>query len=483
MDVPDRIGFFFFTSGLVAELAAISQSSLGFDVIRQSGIASTSPSDVKSWPERKSSCPWPPRHRKSQFVDASDWSPSPSVVSFQSVSDTVIAAEDAALRLSGPGLGISLSPIAQPFMMQCNLNEPGAFLDDRVFHVAPVASSTPKADMTLIRRTTRARSDHRILAWSAAAACAVALGNHAAARLAERLHPPEGSFIEVDGVRLHYRDRGVGSPVVLIHGDGVTGEDYNTSGVTELLLKTHRVLIFDRPGFGYSERPRGRLWTANEQAELLYKALCRLEINRPVVVGHSWGAIVALALAEAHPTHTGGLVLLSGYYFWTLRPDVAPATLAALPLIGDILRYTVSPLLGWLTMPIFKRMLFSPAPVPARFRAEYSPAMALRPSQIRATSLDGALMIPSAVRLRGGYEELSMPVIIMAGEGDKVVFKKSAERLQASIKNSALRIVKGAGHMVHYSVPQLVAEAVEEVAKGNREDDAVPRRALASMVL
>ena len=109
--------------------------------------------------------------------------------------------------------------------------------------------------------------------------------------------------------------------------------------------------------------------------------------------GIPWGAIVALALAEQHPADIAGLVLLSGYYFWTLRPDVLPVAIGALPILGDILRYTVSPLLGWLTMPLFKRMLFSPARVPARFEEEYSPAMALRPSQIRATSIDGALMI------------------------------------------------------------------------------------------
>ena len=156
-------------------------------------------------------------------------------------------------------------------------------------HVTTVVPSSRKADMTLVRRTTRTSSDHRILAWSAAAACAAAVGNYAVARLAERLHPPEGLFIEVDGVRLHYSDRGVGSPVVLIHGNALTGRDYDTSGVANLLLKTHRVLIFDRPGFGYSDRPRGRLWTASEQAELLYKAIRQLEIDRPVVVGHSWG--------------------------------------------------------------------------------------------------------------------------------------------------------------------------------------------------
>ena len=175
------------------------------------------------------------------------------------------------------------------------------------------------------------------------------------------------------------------------------------------------MIIFDRPGFGYSERPRGRLWTANEQAELLHKAIRQIGVERPVVVGHSWGAIVALALAEQHPADIAGLVLLSGYYFWTLRPDVLPVAIGALPIIGDILRYTVSPLFGWLTMPLFKRMLFSPAQVPARFQAEYSPAMALRPSQIRATSVDGALMIPGALSLRGRYKELSLPVVDHGG--------------------------------------------------------------------
>ena len=92
----------------------------------------------------------------------------------------------------------------------------------------------------------------------------LALVNHAVARWAERRHPPEGEFIEVDGARLHHSDRGTGRPVVLLHGNAVTGDDYNTSGVAERLVGTHRVVIFDRPGFGHSDRPRGRLWTAAE---------------------------------------------------------------------------------------------------------------------------------------------------------------------------------------------------------------------------
>jgi pimeloyl-ACP methyl ester carboxylesterase len=303
---------------------------------------------------------------------------------------------------------------------------------------------------------------------SSAALAALALASHLAARRAERKHPPTGSFIDVDGVRLHYSDRGEGSPVLLIHGEAVSGDDFNTSGVAELLLQTHRVIIFDRPGFGYSARPRGRMWTAAQQAELLHKAVTRLGVERPVIVGHSWGAIVALAFAEKHSADTAGLVLLSGYYFWTLRPDVLLVAAGAIPGIGDILSYTISPLLGWLTVPVLKRALFSPAPVPARFKAEYSPAMALRPSQLRATSVDATLMIPAVLNLQDHYKELSLPVVIMAGDGDKIVHMRRAKQLEANIKGSVLEIVKGAGHMVHYLAMPQVVDAVNSVSKASR---------------
>jgi pimeloyl-ACP methyl ester carboxylesterase len=119
--------------------------------------------------------------------------------------------------------------------------------------------------------------------------------------------------------------------------------------------------------------------------------------------------------------------------------------------------------LGWLLMPGFKRMMFAPARVPARFKAKYSSAMALRPSQIRATAVDGALMVPSVMHLN--YGDLAMPVVIMAGHGDKVVGNRQAERLHAAIPGSVLHIVEGVGHMVHHVAFREVAEAVADVQR------------------
>ena len=312
--------------------------------------------------------------------------------------------------------------------------------------------------------------------WGALLAVAVilavlAVANTAAARWAERRNPPKGAFLEVDGVRLHYSDRGSGRPVVLVHGNAVTGDDYNTSGVAERLLGTCRVVILDRPGYGYSERPRGRPWAAFEQAELLHQALKRLGVERPVVVGHSWGTLVALALAIRHPADTAGLVLLSGYYFPTFRLDALMVAPGATPVLGDILRYTVSPIFGWLGMPLTKLAMFAPAPVTERFKAEYSNAMALRPWQIRATCVDGALMVPSAAGLQAHYGELAMPVAIMAGDGDKIVSYHLAERLRAAMRDSTLQIVAGAGHMVHHVATDRVVDAI--LAVTGKADHAV----------
>lgn len=324
--------------------------------------------------------------------------------------------------------------------------------------------------MTRPRLQRQLSSRYPALLACAAGLAALAGINHAAARAAERRHPPKGRLIEVDGVRLHYTDRGAGRPVVLLHGNAVSGQDFDTSGVADALARTNRVIIFDRPGFGHSERPRRRVWTAARQAELLHRALAALGVRHPVVVGHSWGTLTALALALNHPADTAGLVLVSGYYFPTPRLDAPLVAPVAVPVLGDVLRYTVSPVLGWLLMPGFKRMLFAPARVPAPFQAEYSPAMALRPSQIRATSEDGALMVPGVMDLSGRYGELKMPVAIMAGHGDKVVGNRQAERLHAAIPGSVLRIIEKAGHMVHHLAQRTVLTLVADVLdrSGNR---------------
>jgi pimeloyl-ACP methyl ester carboxylesterase len=239
-----------------------------------------------------------------------------------------------------------------------------------------------------------------------------ALINTAMARNAERRNPPKGTFIEVDGVRLHYLEKGSGSPVVLLHGNQSMAEDFVISGVIDLLAKKYRVIAFDRPGFGYSERPGDTVWTPSAQADLISKALLRLGVEKSLMVGHSWGTLVALAYGLQNPSQTAAILLLSGYYFPTKRLDVVFASLPAIPIVGDILRYTVWPLLGWLAGPLLLKTIFAPAHVTERFKREFPFSMALRPSQIRATAGDSALMVePHPMRLHGLVRQSTLDVI------------------------------------------------------------------------
>ncbi len=317
----------------------------------------------------------------------------------------------------------------------------------------------------LVKRAPAPSRTGAILAASAATLAAAALYNTYRARKAERDHPPAGRFVTVDGVRLHYIEDGEGPPVVLLHGNVVTAEDYVWSGVFDRVAERHRVIAFDRPGFGFSDRPHGRSWTAAEQADLFQKAFARLGIERPVVAGHSWGTLAALALALNHPAAVSGLVLLSGYYKPTLRVDVPMVAVSVIPLVGDALRYTVSPLMGTALLPLNIKAMFAPLPVPERFSRQFPYAFPARPAQIRAEAQDGVTMVPSAAAMRDRYRDLHLPIVIMAGTRDQIAgYESHSVWLHESIPDSDLRLVEGVGHMVHYAVPGQVAQAIEAVS-------------------
>jgi pimeloyl-ACP methyl ester carboxylesterase len=302
-----------------------------------------------------------------------------------------------------------------------------------------------------------------LLALGTFAAGLAALVVRSKTRRAEKENPPRGAFIEVDGVKLHYVDRGMGQPVVLLHGNGTMSQDFDLSGVLDIVAQRYRVIAFDRPGYGYSTRPRDRTWTPEAQAQVLHEALARLGVERPVVVGHSWGTLVALALALLHPAQVKSLVLLSGYYFPTVRLDVPILSSPAIPILGGLMRHTISPLLGRATWPALAQRMFGPAPVPRRFAA-FPKWLSLRPSQLHASAAEAALLIPAAASLSRRYAEVRTPAILLAGTADRVVGSQHSERLHAKLPRSVLRIVPATGHMFHYLWPRKVVAAIDQAA-------------------
>lgn len=279
---------------------------------------------------------------------------------------------------------------------------------------------------------------------------------------AEIDHPPMGAFIEVEGLRLHYVERGHGDPVLLLHGNTLMGLDFLLSDLVDELATRYRVIVIDRPGYGYSDAPRGRRGRSPEaQAQVMQAALKKLGAEPAIVLGHSWGALVAMALALDFPDSVRGVVLEAGSLSPTPRADIPLRAPPALPVLGDVLRYTVSPLIqraGWAAM---IRVLFAPAKVPPHFWS-FPAWMACRPKQLQASAAEMAELVPAAWRLSQRYRNLAAPLVIIAGREDRVVATEDhSARLHDELPHADYRAIAGMGHMLHHLVPHQVIAAIE----------------------
>jgi pimeloyl-ACP methyl ester carboxylesterase len=279
---------------------------------------------------------------------------------------------------------------------------------------------------------------------------------------AEKRHPPMGDFLDCDGVRLHYILRGPADApvVVLVHGNGALIQEQVISMV-DALSKKYRVLCYDRPGYGYTSRPRLKFWTPEAQAALLAQAMQRLDLRDAIILGHSWGTLVAIALALASPEKVRGLVLVSGYFFPTGRLDFWMMAGPAVPLLGDLFRFTLTPFIARLMLWPLVRKLFSPQPVTDVFKQEFPVGLAMRPISIRASAEESGLIIPAAKRLAERYAELTQPTAVVAGKADWLVEARQSSRLKDVLPRAVLREVPDAGHMVTHTATGAIVDAVD----------------------
>ena len=281
-------------------------------------------------------------------------------------------------------------------------------------------------------------------------------------------HPARGSFLLVDDVRLHVTVHGEPRypPLVLLHGCGGSAEEMALSGLVDAAAERYRVYVFDRPGYGHSDRPPHRSYTPDEQARLLLHALRSLNVHQPIVLGHSWGTLVAVAMALREPAAVRALVLASGYYTPSLRLDTPWLSLPAVPLLGTLMRHTLAPLIGRLLWPLMLRRVFAPAEVPARFRRDYPVWLSLRPLTLKASGAEAAMMPLQAAWLRPREKELAPPVVVVAGEQDRLVLTRwQSARLADRVPGATLHRVPGAGHMVHHTATRQVLAAIDEAAE------------------
>lgn len=285
-------------------------------------------------------------------------------------------------------------------------------------------------------------------------------------RQAKLKFPPTGKFVTVDGIRLHYHDLGEGQPVVLLHGGVLWGEDFQQ--VMELAAdQGFRVLAFDRPGYGYSDRPPRSSSELSPfmQARLLHAALEQLDVHKPILVGHSWSGLLVLIYAHQYPDHVAGLVTLAGGMYKEGYPASGGDPISRLvttPVVGEIALNTLSATLGRFMTRGVLRETFAPDPVPEEY-GEAATLLWLRPSQFRANREDVLDFAPAAELISRHYATIQTPTTIVMGAQDPFPTKVHSVWLHQALPNSELVELQDAAHMIPQTHPADVVRAIQSL--------------------
>jgi pimeloyl-ACP methyl ester carboxylesterase len=311
-----------------------------------------------------------------------------------------------------------------------------------------------------------------MILWLLAIAAAIVAGAYALAENArayvartDARFPPTGRFIDADGVRLHVREAGPdGAPrMLLIHGASSNLLEL-WGPLAEEFSPLHRVIAYDRPGMGHSERAKRDGHTMASQAKCAARVLEQTGDGPAIIVAHSLGAGVALRLALDHPHLVSGLVLIApacNPYPW--KPAWW-ARLSTRPIIGDLFCSLIIPWLGPPLSPSSVANNFWPAPVPVNYLEEAAVPMVFKPRGFRASAFDVVASNVEFGAQQPRYAELFTPTIIVTADKDKIVSpKRHARALAVDMPAAELVIAPDTGHMPHRLRTDLIIAAIRRV--------------------
>jgi pimeloyl-ACP methyl ester carboxylesterase len=288
------------------------------------------------------------------------------------------------------------------------------------------------------------------------------------------LADPESKFVEINGLSVQYKEMGQGEPVfILLHGFGAS--EYSWREVMEPLSKYGRVIAYDRPAFGLTERPMPGEWAGTNpysiegNVELLDGLMDELGVEKGILIGNSAGGGVAAAYALEHPEQVQGLVLVdpalgSGrggrFPSWLLPIMSSPQLRNLGPLLvrsiaGDSGDETIR--LAW----------HDPALITQDVYEGYR-----RP--LKADNWDKALyefaIAANPVNYVDRLEELSMPVLVVTGDDDRIVPTDSSIQLAGKIPGAQLVVFDQCGHVPQEECPDQFMEAMLNFLKGVKDD-------------
>src|ERR1700736_1151822 len=189
----------------------------------------------------------------------------------------------------------------------------------------------------------------------------------------------------------------------------------------EVLAKTHRVILIDRPGHGWSTRARLEDSTPAVQGRMIEQALTKLGVGPVILVVHSWGGALGARIALDYPERVAGLVMLApvaypwpGGVGWYNK-------LVTTPVIGPLVAYTVTLPLGLFLTEPGARGVFLPQVMPDGFIGDTATPLLLRPREFLANARDLVTLKAAVAEQAPRYADIKVPTVVISGEIDKTV--------------------------------------------------------------
>ena len=284
------------------------------------------------------------------------------------------------------------------------------------------------------------------------------------------LADPDSRFVEVNGVTVHYKETGEGEPVfILLHGFGAS--EFSWSEVMEPLSRSGRVIAYDRPAFGLTERPMEGNWTGTNpygvqgNVELLDGLMDELGVEKAILVGNSAGGEIAAAYAIEHPERVQGLVLVDPAVGKGNRGPVPQwaVSLMALPQIRNLAPLLVRTIAGDMGNDTIRMAWHDPSRIEPKVYEGYR-----RP--LKADNWDKALYEFTIAGKPVSYSErlanLTIPVLVVTGDDDRIVPTDQSIQLSKEIPGAELVVLKDCGHVRQEECPDQFMTSMQAFLAG-----------------
>ncbi len=262
-----------------------------------------------------------------------------------------------------------------------------------------------------------------------------------------RTSPPCGSFVTVNGRRLHYRVIGGGPhTAIYLHGSEGSLNDLSPE-LAEELGDEFRLILFDRPGHGYSQSAR-----TTDDIILANMECAREIVNRfgsfPVlVIAHSWGALPALKWAEQYPEEIAGVIVAAGWFYQqpprflqcVSRTIAGPVAFTTWLVLAPIRKFVLTRL---------AERAFAPCSPDPEFVHQCTALWLNTPAAIMSVIRELTIGYSPGVYLQAAQCGHGCEFLLIAGAADLMVDpEQHTFRFHRHCPRAALVVIHGAGHM------------------------------------